>query len=218
VRFSSKFALRRHEFIFHDKSRDQEVQELRERIDALSASITAPPRPNVTYIQNNIQNNHIHINGLGKEDLSRVTSEFLTACLKQLPNGNKGILDLVERIHHDTEGNMNVKCLKGDDNDLVMSYYDGDKAQWVIDAKPRVIDNMLRKPRSMLSDHFRTNTVEFERELTSALYNFVHDWISNMRNKKNHVYEDSAQRLHSMVKRWGETIMNDIREEERVVT
>lgn len=212
-KFSSVPALRRHELDSHDNntgSRDDEIQELRERVDALSARVMNADMSTTNVY--NIQN--LHLNGFGKEDLSRVTSEFLTACLKQLPNGNKGLLDLVERIHHDTEGNMNVKCLDGDVKDLVMAYYDGDKGRWIIESKSKVIDNMIRRPHSMLNDHFRSNVVDFERELTSALYHFVDHWFSSMRNKKNHVYEDSARRLHAMVKRWGETIMNDIRSEE----
>jgi len=184
------------------------MREMRERVDILAGKIENMPPTNVTYIQNN----SLHINGLGNEDLSRVTKEFLTECLKQLPNGNKGILDLVKLIHHDTEGNMNVKCVEGDKNDLVMSYYDENKKQWMVDAKSKVIDSMMRRPRSMLKDHFRCKTTNFERELTSALYNFVDHWFKSTRNKRNHVYEDSARRLHTMVKRWGEAIMNDILE------
>jgi len=168
------------------------------------------PFTNITY---NIQNN-LHINGLGYEDLRRVTAEFLTECLKQLPNGNKGILDLVKLIHYDTEGNMNVRCVEGDDNDLVMSYYDAEKQRWKVDSRDKVIDIMMCRPRSLLKDHFRSRMSDFERELTSALYNFVDHWFKSTRNKRNHVYTDSAERLYAMVKRWGEVIVNDINKNE----
>ena len=184
-----------------------DIRELREQIEVLSEKIeNLPPATNNTV--------NIHINGLGRDKAQVLAPEFLTECLKRLPNGNQGLLDLVELIHQDTEGNMNVKCVVGDEKDIVLSYYDGDREKWVLDSKNKVIDTMIRRPRSMLNDHFRSNVDDFEKRLTSALYNFVHEWFVSTRNKKHPVYEDSAMRLHKMVKRWGETILNDMIEDE----
>jgi hypothetical protein len=156
---------------------------------------------------------NVHINGFGHEDLSRVTADVLTRCLKQLPNGNKGLLDLVKLIHHDTDGNMNIRCLAGDvDDGTVMSYYDGDKRGWMIDSKKKVMDGLIKRPISLLEDHFHSNLKEFEEDLTSALFDFVKHWFADTRNKKNHIYTDSARRSYEMVKRWGVTIVNDIRQ------
>ena len=166
---------------------------------------------------NNNNNNNIRINGFGQEDLSRVTHDFLTECLKQLPNGNQGMLDLVKLIHLDTEQNRNVKCVKGDENDLVMSYFDASKGAWMIESKRKVLDGIMRSPRVMLKDHFQFNRDTFERHLTSALQNFLHLWFESTGNKKNHIYEDTTRRIHDMVKRWSSEMADDIcRKEEEL--
>jgi len=197
-----------------DSARDREIQQLRERVDHLSTLVGCIHPSQITSNTINCNAlNVLHINGLGREDLSRVTADVLTLCLKQLPNGNKGLLDLVKIIHNDTDGNMNVRCLAGDDKDLVMSYFDGDKNEWTIDSKKKVIDDMIKRPRSMLDDHFQTNVNDFEKGVTSALYNFVHAWLKNTRNKKHPVYDDSARRLHAMVKKWSAVITNELHNE-----
>jgi len=212
--FSTKFALRRHEQQLHgitQTNRECELVELRKRIEALSGRVDNIPLTQVINIKNN--NLNIHINGLGKEDLSRVTHGILTECLRQLPDGNKGILDLVKLIHFETKGNKNIKCVTGDKSGLVMTYFDDEQRGWVVDDKKKVLHQMLKGPRSLLNDHFNTNLKDFEQELTSALYNFIKFWFKDTKNKRSGTYDDITCRLHEMIQRLGEEIMGDIREE-----
>lgn len=186
-----------------------QIRELSQKIDRLpsSAPIIGNNSGNYNFHQ---QNHHVHINGLGKEDLSRVTSDVLTNCLKELPKGNRGILNLINLIHYETGHNSNVKPVDGDQSNLVLSYYDDVQGRWLIDDKNKVMHRMIHGPRSMLNDHFSSNMGHFEAELTSALYNFIHFWFRDTRNKRSATYGDVTHRLQELIRRAQRRVMEDM--------
>jgi len=197
---------------FEGESSASEVAELREQIQELTERVDNLPPASNTYIQN-IQNN-VHINGLGREDLSRVTGEVLTHCLKNLPKGNRGILDLVNLIHFETHGNKNVRVVEGDRSGMVLSYYDAETEKWIIDDKRKVLQRMISGPHSLLNNHFETNSRNFESELTSALYNFLVFWFRQTRNKRSPTFEDIMKRLHALIKQMEDRVLSDLSEVE----
>ena len=188
------------------------VRDLARQIQECMSSVShSNARPTTTM---NFIKNDVHINGFGHEDVSCVSPEFLTECLKTLHEGNKGIVDLVKRIHFDTQGNLNVKRVDGDEKDLVLSYFDSERDTWIIDSRNRVLDAIICRPRSMLKNHFEDNADAFKEQLTSALYRFVRDWFHYTQNKKHHVYADTSRKIHDMVKKWSTVIMQDMCREE----
>lgn len=183
-----------------------QIRELSQRIDRLSSAPII--NGNCSFYQQNVQN--VQVNGFGKEDLSRVTSEVLTDCLKELPKGNRGILNLINLIHFETGHNSNVRPVDGDLSNLVLSYYDDVQGRWVIDDKNKVMHRMIHGPRSMLNDHFSSNLDHFETELTSALYNFIHFWFKDTRNKRSATYGDLTHRLQELIQHAQRRVMEEI--------
>lgn len=180
-----------------DNNRDlrQDVNELRQRLDNL-------PAPQVQFQIQNTTNNYIHINGLGKEDLQKVTSALLTNCLRELPDGDgvRSIRTLIDIIHMKTEGNRNVRLVTGDKSGLVLNYFDDEKNDWQIDAKEKILHQMISRPRQLLKEHFIANKDTFCHEFSNSLYDLVERWFSWTKNKRGVFYKNIMNKVFEFIK------------------
>lgn len=128
---------------------------------------------NVT-INNNIVNNtviglNVTINSYGDEDISYLTPELLTFCIK---NPRKGMQSLIENIHfHPNHAqNHNIRCKSLKDN-VFEKCIDN---EWRLCDASNTLDELIRKGYKILNTHYTENVVNDinvnEDETTQRVY------------------------------------------------
>ena len=126
----------------------QKVKDLEQQRGTASTSIH---NDNSTTINNtnNIDNSttiNININSFGNEDLSYLTPEFLTSCVK---NGADGLVRFIDKVHFDADHpeNKNLRHLSKKQQLLVKYIGDG---RWEKCDKNFTLDHLIDKNKSRL--------------------------------------------------------------------
>jgi hypothetical protein len=111
--------------------------------------------PNQTV--NNVVNNtiNININPFGNENMSHLTSEFLSHCLL---NPTKGITKLIENIHYsdNVPENKNIR-FKSNKNNTFEKFLDD---QWIECDASNTLDELIRKGYRVLNEHYVENFMD----------------------------------------------------------
>lgn len=137
-------------------------------------------------------NNQININIVahGKEDISYLTKEFLTYCVKDITA--EGIPKLIEQVHFNDQvpQNRNIGVLSNKQN--LMKTFNGDK--WNAISKNTALDNMIIKGRNIAFKHYNNNEfTDIEMQYIQNNFQYLADELnkqrSSLRSKiRNHIY------------------------------
>ncbi len=114
-------------------------------------------------IQNNINNNNnnININGLGKENLTYLSLDFLAK--QAIRSGSQGAIECIKAIHFNPEypENQNIRLLANDDiDDHFIAVYDEEK--WDIRDFACTVGDVLQHVCIMLKD--RVGQRDFQKK------------------------------------------------------
>jgi hypothetical protein len=120
-------------------------QEVLEEIEHSKTSVVNNINHNTT-INNNTFN--IQLNSFGNENMSYLTPEFLTYCLR---NPKKGLSSLIEMIHYnkDYPENHNLRC-KSLKNNVFERFVD---THWTLCDASNTLDELIRKGYRILESH-----------------------------------------------------------------
>lgn len=125
----------------------KEIRELKQQLTQSSAQT----------IHNVVNNNtiNININPFGNENMTHLTSEFLSHCLL---NPTKGITKLIENIHYndDAPENKNIR-FKSNKNNTFEKYLG---EQWIECDASNTLDELIRKGYRVLNQHYVDNFMD----------------------------------------------------------
>ena len=148
--FTTKSNLYRHTRICNTRKTNaihNKIASLEQALVLLQNSKDAAPTTSTT-IQNantiqNIQNN-IHINGIGKEDISYITDQprFKRYMIRCLQDKMEGLCDYMVRKHFSPDHPENHNIRKLNKKDEFMDCYDGRK--WRIKLTKKVLDEIFK--------------------------------------------------------------------------
>ena len=136
---------------------------------------------NTIIIQTNNTQNNISVHAFGNEDISHLSHDFLSHCLM---NPTKGITNLIDNIHYNTEvpSNHNVRY-KSTKQNTMEKFVD---AHWTECDASNTLDELIRKGYRILNahyaEHFMNDPSLMENEMKlRALekFRFLSDKTSN---------------------------------------
>jgi hypothetical protein len=120
-------------------------QEILEEIEQSKVNVV---NNNHTTTINNNNTYNIQLNSFGDENMSYLTPEFLTYCLR---NPKKGMSSVIEMIHYnkDYPENHNLRC-KSLKNNVFERFVD---TQWTLCDASNTLDELIRKGYRILESH-----------------------------------------------------------------
>lgn len=137
-------------------------------------------------------NNQININIVahGKEDISYLTKDFLTHCVKDITA--EGIPKLIEQVHFNDQvpENQNIRIVSNKQN--LMKTFNGEK--WNMISKNTALDNMIIKGRNIAFKHYNNNDfTDIEMEYIQRNFQYLTDELKKQRSElrskiRNHIY------------------------------
>lgn len=110
---------------------------------------------------NNTQNNTVIINAFGKEDISHITPEFISRCIRMA--NNTGIHNMVKEVHlnPNVPSNHNVR-VRSSKKELMEIF--NDESRWQIQDKTFTLDNIIRGVCDKMMEHYQENTDDIRTE------------------------------------------------------
>jgi ssDNA-binding Zn-finger/Zn-ribbon topoisomerase 1 len=138
---------------------------------------------NVT-INNTTNNVQItNINALGKEDTRHLTHAFLSKCLKRT---HVGVIDLLEKLHFDTEvNNRNVRC--SNKKLPLLEFNNGER--WHFARKDVVLNQMLDKGCDILESHYEDTVDELKDDVSQSMFEYIAEWVQKMTDRDKSTIE-----------------------------
>lgn len=141
------------------------VKQLEERLAMVEARLQSTPLQ-----QFNTQINiNVSLNNFGHEDVSYLSSDFLSYCLL---NPRKGMTQLIENIHYNVEypENHNLRC-KSLKQNVFERYVD---SEWKACDASNTLDELIKKGYRILNEHYTENVMNnpnmLEDEHTQRIY------------------------------------------------
>jgi hypothetical protein len=120
------------------------LEEIKEKFNGIIQNNTYQ-----TITNNNNTTVFVNLNSFGNEDMSHITNDFLSHCLL---NPTKGITELIENIHYNTEvpQNNNIR-FKSNKNNTFEKYYE---SKWIECDGSNSLDELIRKGYKVLNKHY----------------------------------------------------------------
>lgn len=145
-----------------------DITKLKEQIDSLK-NIYLNTNTNTNNTQNIYIQNNVIIKSFGEEDLSHLTSDFLSHCLL---NPTKGLPSLIELIHYDKSKpcnhNLRYKSFKQN------LYEKFTNLEWRDCDATNTLDELIRKGYRILNSHYMDNFMNdptiYEDEMKQKMY------------------------------------------------
>jgi len=172
-----------------DKKRDSELADLRKEVNSLLAS-SSSQNPPLTLTQNN--NYTININAFGKEDSSFITEQMLDSYVRKT---NRGLVDLVERLHFTTESNRNVRA--DVNHPHLIEYHDG--RQWQYGIKGHLVKQIVDNGHEMISNHFDDHSIRLKGCMSHSMFEYVNEWMRKMEKNNHRVYTDVMAEVYVLI-------------------
>ena len=172
-------------------------------VDARQPSTVSCPQQAHT-INNNNSNNTIHttntinnniiINALGNESLEHITPAFLDQCVRRT---NKGIVELIERIHFDpdTPENCNIKATNV--KLPLVKYNDGVRWKW--GRKDHLLDQIVDRGHGLMQEHFDDNEVAMKDKMSDTMFDHIRKWMDRMQEKDKRTWESVITDIYILI-------------------
>lgn len=176
-----------------EKENDDQITNLKQEVERLREEVSRRPSTTTTNTNtHNITNNTININALGRENISGLTPEIITTCIKRT---SKGLADLVEKIHFDATMNRNIRATLQHPEHV--EYFDGDR--WKVGPRNRVMRQVVDSSHNIMSDHYDNNSQDVRNSMTISLFTFVHNWMQKMTRSNARAYADAMDEVYCCV-------------------
>lgn len=150
---------------------------------------------------NNIQVNNTYnttqnivINAFGNESLEHVTRSFLDQCVRRR---NKGIVELIERIHFDPahQENMNVKATNA--KLPLVKVHNG--TSWMFARKDRILNELVDKGHGIMQEHFDDNEDSIRDGNSETMFTLIKDWLDKMQDGDKKTYGDVLMDMYILI-------------------
>jgi len=145
-------------------------------------------------VNNNNQNiAHVHVNALGREDLSGITPELVDTCIRRT---TKGLVELMEKIHFDTTAsnqNLRASLLSPEQ----VEYFDG--GTWKYGPRNRVVRQVVDTSHLIMSERYDDNQQGLRSTMSRAMYEFVDRWMNKMTRSNAQVYVDVMSEVYCSI-------------------
>jgi hypothetical protein len=195
-RFSYASGLSRHKLSCHHaidnanrlKFLEDKVRELADAQNLVAPNVTIQ---NITNVQNNIQATTIH--AFGQEDTSHLTHSFLNRCVRKT---NRGLVDLLDRLHFGLESNRNVRLLNK--KLPLCETQDGD-GNWQYARRDKVIDAMLEKGQGILQDHFEDNQEDIRGGVSDSMFEYILEFFQKMEDRDKSTIKDIIEDIYVLL-------------------
>lgn len=193
AQFSHRSALSRHRSRFQHHPSNDRLKILEDEIKGLRQELRDRP---ISLTNNNTNNNnnniHFHINAFGKEDMSSLTPEILTQCIKRT---TKGLVELVEHVHFNDHKNRNLRATL--EHPEHVEYFDGEK--WKFGMRSRLMRDVVDSGHNILSEHYENNGDAVRQSMTTSLFNFVASWMKKMDRTNASTYAEAMNEVYCCV-------------------
>lgn len=158
-----------------------------------------------TIINNNnngtIINITINKNNFGSEDTSYITNEFIKYCIE---NPSRGIAELIENIHYNTEHpeNHNIRC-KSLKKNVFEKLVD---SEWILCDASNTLDELIKKGYKIMNTYYMDNIhndIDIQDdEIQQARYQF----FRFLGDKSSNQYYSVKRELRLLVKTKSDTL------------
>ena len=184
----------------HSKKEQDSIHALQKRCDDLQRQMEdlrqRPVTTNTTTHNTNNQNgtvNNIQINALGNEDLASITPQIVDTCIRKT---TKGLVELTEKIHFDTEvSNQNLRAsLLYPDH---VEFHDG--FGWRYGPKNRIVRQVVDASHMIMSNRYDESYDDLRTSMSSALFAFVDSWMRKMTKSNAQVYVDVMAEVYCSI-------------------
>ena len=170
----------------------EEMKHLRERPHIMTT--TTNNYNDLSTVNNNNQNiAHVHVNALGREDLSGITPELVDTCIRRT---TKGLVELMEKIHFDTTAsnqNLRASLLSPEQ----VEYFDG--GTWKYGPRNRVVRQVVDTSHLIMSERYDDNQQGLRSTMSRAMYEFVDRWMNKMTRSNAQVYVDVMSEVYCSI-------------------
>lgn len=147
---------------------------------------------NNTINNNNSNNVNIVINAYGQESTDHITNAFLDQCVRRT---NKGLVELIEKIHFDQRENRNLRCMSV--KVPLIKYHDG--TTWKYGRKDKILDELVDKGHGMLQEHFDDNEDNIKDSLSESMFSHISEWMDKMQEKDKKTWEDVLMDMYILI-------------------
>lgn len=174
---------------------------LLKKLDALSANEERPPTKteNIHHNTNshNTQNIQVNViqNPFGKEDLSHISLPFMHRCVLRT---NKGLLDLLEKVHFDPQkpGNANVRIMN---RKMPLAEVRDENGDWKFVRRDAVLNDMLDKGQELMQEHFEGHEDELRTSTSDTMFEYIQEWFSKVEDKDKTLMEDLLTDIYIII-------------------
>lgn len=173
----------------------KKIEELDKHVQGRNSS-NATGNVTTTNINNGTNYNiSINLNSFGQEDVSHLSSEFLSHCIL---NPTKGLPSLIENIHYNKQipSNHNIRC-KSLKNNVFEKYVN---SEWRACDASNTLDELIKKGYRILnahySEHFMNDPDIYEDENKQRVY----EKFRFLSDKTCHEYYAVKRELRLVVK------------------
>jgi hypothetical protein len=144
-------------------------------------------------IYNHTQNN-IVINAFGRESMDHLTRSFLDQCLRRR---DKGIVELIERIHFDPmhQENCNVKATNA--KLPLVKIHDGHT--WKYARKDRILSDLVDKGHGIMQEHFDDHEDTIRDATSDTMFNLIKRWMDKMQEGDKKTWEGVLTDMYILI-------------------
>jgi hypothetical protein len=183
---------------------NDQLEELRQKMREQETEIQRlqQRQTNNTTQINTVNNNNTQIiNAFGSEDLSNITDAMMETFVRRT---NKGLVELVEKIHYGNECNRNLRATT--DFPELVEFNDGN--EWQYGRRNMITNKLVDKTHEMMQEHFDDHNSSYKNKLSMSMFDYVNRWMKNMEKTNHALYADVMADVYVL-------ILNKTRQEER---
>jgi hypothetical protein len=153
----------------------QEIKELQSRVVATDMSSSGGGSSFNVNSNNHVVTNNIVINAFGQESVDHITAPFLDQCVKRR---DKGLVELIGKIHYDPVRAANVNMRITNRKDNVMMIHDGNR--WIYERKDSVLKKLVDKGRAMMQEHLEDHEDRLKSMISETMFGYIQGWMDRM--------------------------------------
>lgn len=169
----------------------EEMRHLRDRPQVMTTNTYNHNNNDFTTTVNNAA--HVHINALGKEDLSGISPELVDNCIRRT---TRGLVELMEKIHFDTSAsNQNLRASLSFPEQV--EYFDG--GGWKYGPRNRVVRQIVDSSHMIMSERYDDSHQALRNTMSRAMYDFVERWMNKMTRSNAQVYLDVMSEVYCSI-------------------
>jgi hypothetical protein len=195
----------------------RKLRDLQNQIDQLQASVASSKSGHVnsnnnnvnnhTYkITNNLTNNHtnnnvnitqncnIIVNGFGKEATDHISLGFLDQCLRRR---DKGLIELIEKIHFDPERLENRNMQVTSRKDPMMIVHNG--LRWKYEMKDSVLKQLVDKGHSIMQEHYGEHEERLRTLISQTMFACIQEWMDKMQEEDKKTVSKVIDALYLLI-------------------